>query len=244
MSTKTVAWFKTWFDTEYYHILYKNRNDEEAQLFMRNLIAFLKLEKTAKILDLACGKGRHSVYLNSLGYDVVGLDLSKNSIAYASQFENEKLKFGVHDMREVFSEKFDAVFNLFTSFGYFNDDADNLKTIKSVYDELITNGVAVFDFLNASKAKANLTAKEVKEVDGIKFHLTRRTDDKYIYKTIDFEDKGETFSFKEQVRCLQLADFENYFKQVGFTLSNVFGDYDLSPFDVNTSNRMIMLVRK
>jgi cyclopropane fatty-acyl-phospholipid synthase-like methyltransferase len=244
MSTKTVAWFKTWFDTKYYHILYKNRNDEEAQLFMRNLIAFLKLNKEAKILDLACGKGRHSVYLNSLGYNVVGLDLAKNSIKHASQFENETLKFGVHDMREVYPEKFEAVFNLFTSFGYFNDDNDNLKTIQAVYNELNSGGVAVFDFLNATKAKSNLQAVEAKEVDGITFHLTRRTDDKYIYKTIDFEDNDEQFSYNEQVRCLGLADFEAYFEQAGFSLENVFGDYDLSSFDVAKSNRMIMLVRK
>jgi len=244
MSTKTLAWFKTWFDTEYYHILYKNRNDEEAQLFMRNLISFLKLNKEAKILDLACGKGRHSVYLNSLGYDVTGLDLAKNSIKHASQFENDTLKFGVHDMREVYPKQFDAVFNLFTSFGYFNDDNDNLKTITAVYNELETKGVAVFDFLNATKAKNNLQAIEDKEVDGIAFHLTRRSDEKYIYKTIDFEDKGETYSFKEQVRCLDLEDFKTYFEQAGFTLENVFGAYDLSPFDVAKSNRMIMLVRK
>ena len=243
MTTKT-AWFKTWFDTTYYHILYKHRNDEEAQHFMQQLIQYLKLKKTASVLDLACGKGRHSVYLSSLGYQVTGLDLSKNSIAHASQFEQDNLKFAVHDMRETYPEQFDAVFNLFTSFGYFNDDNDNLKTIQAVYNELKNNGVAVFDFLNASKARENLVAEETKVVDGIAFELTRRTDAKFIYKTIDFEDQGERFSFKEQVRCLKLADFQAYFEQVGFQLDVVFGDYDLTPFDVSTSNRMIMIVRK
>ncbi len=243
MTTKT-AWFKTWFDTTYYHILYKHRNDEEAQHFMQQLIQYLKLNKTASILDLACGKGRHSVYLSSLGYQVTGLDLSKNSIAYASQFEEDNLKFAVHDMRETYPYQFDAVFNLFTSFGYFNDDNDNLKTIQAVHNELKSNGVAVFDFLNASKARENLIAEETKVVDGITFELTRRTDQKFIYKTIDFEDQGEHFSFKEQVRCLKLEHFKSYFEQVGFQLEAVFGDYDLSPFDVINSNRMIMIVRK
>ena len=244
MTTNTKTWFETWFDTDYYHILYKHRNDKEAQLFMRNLIAFLKLNKNSKILDLACGKGRHAVFLNKLGYEVTGLDLSSNSIAYAKQFENDSLKFAVHDMRQTYNEQFDAVFNLFTSFGYFNDDTDNLKTIKAVYNELKTGGVAVFDFLNASKAKHNLIAQETKIVDGITFNLARRTDDKFIYKTIKFEDKGEAFSYNEQVRCLGLADFKKYFEMVGFQLENVFGSYSLTDFDIKSSDRMIMQVRK
>ena len=122
-------WFESWFDTKYYHILYKERNDEEAQLLMDNLTHYLNLPEDAKILDLACGKGRHAIYLNSLGFDVTGIDLSENSIKEASQFANEKLHFKVHDMRETCNEKYDAIFNLFTSFGYFEDDTDNYKTI-------------------------------------------------------------------------------------------------------------------
>ena len=110
-------WFESWFDTEYYHILYKERNDEEAQLLMDNLTHYLNLPEDAKILDLACGKGRHAIYLNSLGFDVTGADLSENSIKEASEFANEKLHFKVHDMRETCNEKYDAIFNLFTSFG-------------------------------------------------------------------------------------------------------------------------------
>ncbi len=103
-------WFTSWFDTPYYHILYKNRGDEEARDFMQNLVNFLKLPIGASILDLACGKGRHSVYLNKLGYDVTGVDLSGNSISYAKQFENETLHFHTHCMCDPLEQKFDAVF--------------------------------------------------------------------------------------------------------------------------------------
>ena len=51
-------WFQSWFDTSYYHILYKNRNDDEAQRFITNLVEYLNIAKDQKILDLACGKGR------------------------------------------------------------------------------------------------------------------------------------------------------------------------------------------
>ena len=152
----TSNWFESWFDTKYYHILYKERNDEEAQLLMDNLTHYLNLPEDAKILDLACGKGRHAIYLNSLGFDVTGADLSENSILEASKFSNEKLHFKVHDMRETCDEKYDAIFNLFTSFGYFEDDADNYKTIKAIHNSLTETGFAVIDFMNADYVIENL----------------------------------------------------------------------------------------
>ena len=116
---KTKDWFTDWFNTPYYHILYKDRNDNEAQQFIKKITEFLSLPKNATLLDLPCGKGRHSVFLNSLGFKVIGADLSENSIQHAKNFENENLKFIVQDMREPLHKKYDAVFNLFTSFGYF-----------------------------------------------------------------------------------------------------------------------------
>ena len=130
MDTKT-DWFTAWFNTPYYHILYKNRNDEDAQFFMRNLTNFLALAKNAHILDLPCGKGRHSVYLNSLGYTVTGGDLSENSINHAKNFENETLYFEVFDMRKPIKNTYDAIFNLFTSFGYFDEDEEDITVLKN-----------------------------------------------------------------------------------------------------------------
>ena len=83
MTTPTKQWYASWFDTPYYHILYKDRDHSEAQVFMDNLTNYLNIPEGGKILDLACGKGRHSVYLNSLGYNVTGIDLSEKSIDYA-----------------------------------------------------------------------------------------------------------------------------------------------------------------
>jgi 2-polyprenyl-3-methyl-5-hydroxy-6-metoxy-1,4-benzoquinol methylase len=141
-------WFVSWFDTPYYHKLYKHRDDVEAQKFMDKLVAYLNVAEGASILDLACGKGRHSIYLNGLGYHVTGLDLSEQSIEYAKQFENEHLQFKVHDMRKNMSENYDIVFNLFTSFGYFetvDEDVEVLTNIKNAVNEY---GIAVIDYLN------------------------------------------------------------------------------------------------
>lgn len=101
MQKDTKNWFTSWFDTDFYHILYKDRDEQEAKFFMDNLTQYLNLPEDARILDLPCGRGRHSVYLNELGYNVVGADLSANSIAFARKFENENLKFTQFDMRTV-----------------------------------------------------------------------------------------------------------------------------------------------
>lgn len=243
MQKETNNWFASWFDTPYYHILYKDRDYEEAQLFMDNLTEYLNLPENAKILDLACGKGRHSIYLNHLGYDVTGADLSDNSIKEASKHSNDKLHFTVHDMRIPFEDKFDAIFNLFTSFGYFENDKDNLTTLKAIRDSLSEYGFAVIDFMNVQYVMANLVPEEVKTVDDIDFHIKRYVKDGHIIKEIDFEDKGEKYHFTEKVKALTLEDFEEMMAEADIHLLDIFGDYKLRKFFKNDSERLIMIFK-
>ena len=106
-------WFENWFNSKYYHILYKNRDHKEAVFFLNNIIKNININD-GQILDVACGKGRHAKYLNHLGFNVTGIDLSKNSIEFANRDCNENLKYFVHDMRSVFRKiDFDFVTNLF-----------------------------------------------------------------------------------------------------------------------------------
>lgn len=243
MTKNKTQWYASWFDTPYYHILYKDRNHDEAQVFMDNLTHYLNLPEGGNILDLACGKGRHSVYLNSLGYDVTGVDLSENSIAYAKQFESDSLHFEVHDMCKPFNQQFDAVFNLFTSFGYFEDETDNLKTIKAIQADLNDFGFGVIDFMNSDFVINNLVPEDTKTVEGIEFHLKRYVRDGYLFKDISFEDKGEKFQFQERVKAFTLKDFEALFEKAGVSLLDVFGDYKLRKFDKNSSKRLVMIFK-
>jgi SAM-dependent methyltransferase len=236
-------WFASWFDTAYYHILYKDRNYREAQVFMDTLTQYLNLPEKAKVLDLACGKGRHSIYLNQLGFDVIGADLSENSIKSAKNNENETLHFELHDMREVMSCKFDAIFNLFTSFGYFENEEDNLTTLIAIKNSLTDYGFAVIDFMNVQHVIANLVAKEIKTVDGIEFHISRFHDEKYIYKEISFTDKGEDFKFTERVRALTLQNFTDMMAEAEINLLDIFGDYKLKKFHKTDSERLIMIFK-
>jgi len=237
------SWFASWFDTSYYHILYKDRNYREAQVFMDNLTHYLNLPENAKVLDLACGKGRHSIYLNQLGFDVLGVDLSENSIEVANKNANETLHFEVHDMREPLNDKFDAIFNLFTSFGYFDKEEDNLKTLIAIKENLSEYGFAVIDFMNVPFVLDNLVAEETKTVDTIDFHLKRYLHNGYIIKEIDFEDQGQKFHYTEKVRALSLEDFSQMMEEAGIYLLDTFGDYKLKKYHKKDSERLIMIFK-
>jgi SAM-dependent methyltransferase len=241
MRKQTDNWYEDWFDTPYYHILYQERDEEEAELFMDALTSFLNLKKRAAILDLACGKGRHSLYLNELGYNVTGIDLSPASIEFAKNFENNRLHFEVHDMCEPYPKKFDAVFNLFTSFGYFENEEDNIRTIKAIHSELKHNGFGVIDFLNAEWVERNLVPSETKILDGITFSIDRYIEDGYIIKDIRFTDKGKEHFHSERVKAISLNDFNTYFKKAGVSLKHCFGDYHLNEFNAQTSERLILM---
>jgi SAM-dependent methyltransferase len=243
MTIHTTEWFASWFDSPFYHILYKDRDDTEAHQFMDNLTQYLNVPEGGGILDLACGKGRHALYLNTLGYQVTGVDLSPNSIAYAKQFENDSLHFEVHDMTRPFYKTFDAVFNLFTSFGYFENEEDNFNTIKAIKSNLNAFGFGVIDFMNSEFIIDHLVAENTKTVDGITFTLKRHVENGYIVKDISFTVDDEEYAFQERVRGFTLAEFEVLFEQAGVYLLDIFGDYKLRKFDAKQSERLIMIFK-
>lgn len=237
------SWFASWFDTPYYPILYKDRNYREAQLFMDTLTHYLNLPEKATVLDLACGAGRHAIYLNQLGFKVTGIDLSANSIATAQRNANANLDFRVHDMRHDFGQAYDAIFNLFTSFGYFDNDDDHLQTLINIKNNLSEYGFGVIDFMNVTYVLNQLVAEEEKTIDGICFTLKRYLKDGFICKEIDFEDQGNSYHFTEKVRAFTLADFQEMMDKAGIYLLDVFGDYKLKKFHKNESERLILIFK-
>lgn len=250
----TPEWFSEWFDSPYYHILYRDRNDDEAKSFLDNLMTYLDVSSKKRILDLACGRGRHAIYLNQKGYRVVGADLSKASIDFASQFANEKLQFLQWDMRDVFVDEmtnFALVLNLFTSFGYFENSEAEEKVLRNILAATEKKGTLVIDFLNANYVLATLVAEEEKTIDGIRFEIKRYLSDGFIRKDIKITDGEKELFFSESVRALKLADFEALIaKSIDQTspskwqISQLFGDYALNPYDAQNSSRLIIVLNK
>ncbi len=240
----TADWFEDWFDSPYYHILYQDRDKAEAKHFTRQLTEHLSIPKGADILDLACGKGRHAIQLGNMGYHVTGLDLSPSSIELAREHA-EGVRFDVHDMREVYEEAaFDWVFNLFTSFGYFDDPEDDRRVVRSVHQMLRPGGGFVIDFLNMKKILHELVPREEKAEGGIRFRIERQVEKGVLAKKIRFQDGNKEYRFEERLRVLFLTDFEELLNGSDFRITEVFGDYDLSPYQPATSDRLIIVAHR
>lgn len=235
-------WFELWFDSPYYHTLYKQHDDQDAQTSIDHLLTVMNLQPSARVLDLACGKGRHSRYLADKGFSVTGLDISAASISYARGFEHDGLDFYQHDMRLPFRMRyFDAVFNFFTSFGYFDNDKDHQLALTNVAKGLRKDGRLMIDFFNSRVVLKNIVPHDRKTVDGIEFHLQKKVENGYIVKSVQFQHKGKAHHFVERVRLLTFSDFETMLSQAGMRIENAFGGYDLQSFDAETSPRLILL---
>jgi SAM-dependent methyltransferase len=239
-------WFEEWFNSPYYHLLYANRDMAEADAFILNVHKLLQLAPGSKVLDLACGKGRHSKALSSQGYNVTGVDLSENSIAEAKKMESQNLRFMVHDMRRpVAVNYFDAVLNLFTSFGYFVSERDNARTINAVASALKPNGIFLIDFLNAVKVAKAIRAKPEgsAECGNVRFHWKKSVEGRSVTKQITVTDGPDKYEFCEHVQLFTLADFAEMLNEK-FEIVSVFGDYNLATFDESNSDRLILSCRK
>jgi len=241
------TWFVDWFSSPYYHLLYQHRDDDEAFLFIKELIKHMAPVAGSKMLDVACGKGRHSKVFAEMGYDVTGIDLSLESIKEALESEEENLHFYQHDMRLPFwIHYFDYAFNFFTSFGYFKTRREHDNAIRTIAQSLKTNGYFVLDYLNVHYAEDHLIKKAVKEIDEVKFHINKWHDEEHFYKQIQIEDKGVLIphSYTEKVAKFNLGDFNDMFAYQGLQIQEVFGDYHFGDYHVRKSPRLIMIAKK
>jgi SAM-dependent methyltransferase len=249
MEKKEQKWFESWFDTEYYHVLYKHRNHQEAEQFIATLVEYLNLKSGSTVFDLACGKGRHSIELHSHGLSVLGLDLSSASIAHAQQFGNEELQFQVHDMRLAFGDdRFDAGFNLFTSFGYFGNESEDVLALTHAYNALHPGGFFVQDYLNAEPILEMLPQQgeiiELLENREIHFNWIKQLESKTIVKDIHVVDSSNQYEFQERVQVYTLDELIELHRAAGFEVLHVFGDYQLGNYDAQKSPRIILISKK
>ena len=236
-----MAWFESWFNSPWYHILYAHRDEKDAEHFLDALLQHLHPPAGSSILDLGCGRGRHSVYLNKKGFRVTGLDLSPESILHCRKSENETLSFFVHDMRHLFRvNDFDYVLNLFTSFGYFDTDREHQTAIQNAALSLKPGGTLIIDYLNASMVSKSLVEAEEIIREGITFRIQRKCEQGIFIKQISFECEGTPYRFEEKVAALDFDDFKRYFASCGLTLSDAFGDYSLNPYNAESSPRLIL----
>jgi|SRR6056297_772287 len=241
-------WFKLWFNSPYYHILYNHRNEVEAQQFLRNLQLELNIKPKSRILDVACGEGRFSRLLSLEGHRVDGIDIAEKNIARAKQFSQRNQCFIQHDMRKPFPfdpAVFDYAFNFFTSFGYFGTWDEHKKTLDNVSLVLKKGGEFLIDFMNVEKLSSTIQASETKEINGVTFELSRSLSDDEVKKKIRVYPQNQPpLEFEERVKALTLFDFERLFSSTSLEIIQVYGDYQLHPFNPESSDRLIIRTKK
>lgn len=243
--TNKKEWFSEWFNQKEYHLLYKHRDDHEASTVIERLLSTIQLKKAAKVMDLACGRGRHANYLHKKGFNTWGFDLSPSNIEFANLNSPADIKFRVHDMRQPFPETgFDAIFNFFTSFGYFESDIEHQIAIDNIYNALNRGGYLVLDYLNVIPIINKLIGEETVKRDGIEFRINRYLNDKRIIKAIGFEREGRPVNYVESIAAYTKVDFKKLLSHAGLQLIKTYGDYDLNPYDEHLSSRLILVAIK
>ncbi|WGU97469.1 methyltransferase domain-containing protein [Paenibacillus dendritiformis] len=237
-------WYERSFGRDYL-LVYRHRDFQGATQEVHGMMEWLRLPASASILDLCCGMGRHALALAEAGYRVTGVDLSEVLLEEAMAHDTRgQVKFLRGDMREMpVDGPFDAVVNLFTSFGYFTDNEDNARVFQEIHRVLKPQGRFIVDFLNPSYVRQHLVPHSERVDGGTRIEERRRIENGFVKKAITLTDAsgGEQREYEERVRLYELADFRNMMDEAGLVIDQVHGSYDGAAYEEEQSKRMIMV---
>ena len=241
-------WFKDWFNTEEYLNVYKHRNEEDAKELVDLILSNIDIPQDGKVLDLACGPGRHSILFAQKGYKVSAVDLSKNLLKVALDSavkSNVDVNFIEADLRDLcIKPKFELVVNLFTSFGYFDDDKENFKLFRRAFYFLNDNGYFILDFFNKDYLEKNIVLSSEGYIEHSKITQERKIEGKRVIKKITISKNGNEKHFMESVRMYSKDELITGIENSGFKVEKIFGDVIGRTFDLETSPRIIIIARK
>jgi SAM-dependent methyltransferase len=235
-------WFEEWFGDDYLRI-YQHRDESEAEHAIQLISAQMRGRDIRAVLDLACGAGRHSQALCERWW-TVGLDLSAALLRVARK-DSADAPYVRADMRELpfMAESFDLVVNLFTSFGYFDDDREHARVLACLRTAMRPGGMLVIDFLNASQVRRNLVPYDCRVENGITIEQSRiiSPDSRFVEKTIRLRERRR--EYVERVRLLSAGDLERMLEAAGFEVASCFGDYAGSGWSENSPRTILFASR-
>lgn len=237
-------WYTTWFGTPYYKLLYGHRDELEARGWVDGIVRRAGLKRGDRLLDMACGRGRHLAGFIDAGMRVTGIDLSEESVREARS-HCPKADVRVHDMREPLVDvAFDAVVCLFTSLGYTPDRTDDQRSIDAAAASLRPGGRFVLDLMNAERVCRDLVDEGSLEAEGVRFHIARSLENGTIVKRILVIDGENELRFVERVHAFSPVEVTTMIERAGL---RIFGATDGPPFtdfDPDRSERLVIWSEK
>ncbi len=237
-----------WYETAFgpiYPIVYSHRNDESAKTEAEAMTALLDLPPgRRRVLDLCCGSGRHAAALLALGFSVYGTDLSEVLLGSASGREELAGRLIRADMRHLpFGNGFDAVVNLFTSFGYFPGDEENEAALVEAGRVVVKGGRILIDHINPPEAGRRI-GSDTRQRDGLTINQCRWLEGKRVRKHVQVTmQDGNVIDVTEDVRLYDKKELEGLLISAGFTDINFYGTFTGEPLQEN-SKRMIAVARR
>ncbi len=244
---KPQPWYKDWFNSPFYNKLYAKQEGEQTESFIDQLVQYLKPAENSYALDTACRQGRVCRKLSSLGFMTTGVDIIPGQVEYAKQFESPELSFFEHDMRlPLNGNYFHYAFNLFNRFGYFRSRREHDNFTRTAATALRPGGVFVIDYFNTHFHDGNLSPAETTQVGDTQYEIQQWNDETYFYKNIKVSDPTlpTPAIFTEQYFRFSLGDFTEMLAYQGLQVQEVFGDYQLNPYDLQKSQRLIIIAIK
>lgn len=241
-------WFKDWFASDFYLSVYSHRNDEDAEIFLNKVLAYITIDEGSEILDAACGAGRHSILMARKGYKVSAFDLSRPLLDIAED-KGKALKLEIDffrgDLREVYlDKKFSLILNLFTSFGYFSTNEENFAFIRSAYKMQKEGGFFIFDYFNEAYLRKHVVAQSSRIIEGLEIKEKRSIRDNRIVKKIEIVKNDESMDYEESVQLYSFSEIIERFREIGYKEEHLFGNYKCEPFVPEESERLIIIFRK
>lgn len=251
-------WYESWFSQKEYLEIYSHRDIRDAHKIVSLITSLIDLPDKSRVLDVACGNGRHSILFAQRGFLVTGIDISGFLINEAKKLTKKQdrirqnLNFIKMDMREInLEEKFDLAVNLFTSFGYFEKDSDNFKVIEGISRNLKKGGYFFFDFLNPLYVRKNLKTLTISRLKSKIIIQVREINNLYVKKNILIIRNSSPEKrlllmdkFYEQIRLYSLKELKKMFRANGLKITSLLGDYVGRDFDSQESERLIIIARK
>jgi SAM-dependent methyltransferase len=251
LASQDSTWYVDFFRTDYLNVYGHLFTAERAEKEVAFAEKALQLKAGACLLDLCCGQGRHCLPFVMRGYQVTGLDLNPSYLELAREAAKAgkvKLETIAADMRQIpFQSHFDAIVNMYSSFGYLESEAEDLKVLESVARALKPGGRLLLDMLNREWAVANYIQHDWHSGADGTLYVERRELDlassrMHVSFSIIAPGGGRRDSIGHHIRLYTLTETARLLERVGMRVSSVFGGFEGESYAIDT-RRMIIVAQ-